>query len=224
MVQDLPLYTKSEIGKLSQAGARTVSRWYEGYTVNRGGKTIEYPAWMCQPKNGMYSFVDLIELWFVKRFQEHGVPLHRIRFVYQLMSERLKTIHPFLRKNSWTVVSRTILAADLAGDPDARVNYEVGSGQGFLEQIVLEFGDKVEFDQDDFVSRWFPFGKGGLVEVDPSVCFGYPVVSGTRIPTKSVAGLWKSEGKDFCGTAKAYGISEDQVRAAVKLEAEYHLN
>lgn len=222
--QERPLYSRRDIGRLIGMRSNSIARWYDGYSTRRNGKVIVYPAWMHQPKDGLLSFTDLIELWFVRKFQQHKVSLPRIRSTYKMMSERLKTEHPFLKKNLWIVASSSILAVDASDDPDAKVISDPESGQLYLDKIILEVGDKIEFDQDDFARRWFPLAKSKPVQVDPDICYGRPVVAGTRVLTSLVYSLWEAEEHNNEFVKSSYDLSDEQLQAALELERALRSN
>jgi uncharacterized protein (DUF433 family) len=52
-----------------------------------------------------------------------------------------------------------------------------------------------------------------LISQDPKVCFGKPVIKGTRIPVYILVGLL-AEGVEVREIAQDYEISEEEVRAA----------
>ena len=214
--QESPLYEMNEAGRLLNISPRTIHRWYEGFEVVKRGSVIRYPAWMHQPQDGILSFWDLIELWFVKRFQNHKVPLHIIRSTYRIMGDKLKSKHPFLRKNEWLIVGRSILAANLADDPEAII--EPATGQLYLDKIALEVGKSIEFDPDNFVRRWFPLGSDRPLVVDPEMNHGFPAVPGRRISSKHIYQLWGAENKDSEVVKSAFNISQSEFEAAIEWE------
>lgn len=164
------------------------------------------------------SFTDLIELWFVRQFQKHRVPLEKVRSTYRLMSEKWDTPHPFLKKNLWLVVGKRILAVDIANDPDATVVSDPESCQLYLDKIALEVGNKIAFDDQDFACQWFPLGKAKPIVVDPAFGYGVPTIKGHRLRSKDVYQLWKAENEDVELVCEAYDITPEEVEAAVTWE------
>ena len=217
ILQNQPLYERSTLARMLGMDTRTIKRWFEGYDKTVKGVQIHYPAWMHQPEGGLLSFTDLIELWFVKQFQKHRVPLSTIRSTYRTMSERLKCDHPFLLKNLWLVVSKKILVVDIAHDLEATIS-DPGSLQLYIDQIVLDVGNKIEFDDADFARQWYPLGKEQAVVVDPTHGYGQPTIKGRRLSTRDVFHLWKAEGENTRLVSDAYEITPEEVKAAVAWE------
>ena len=54
-------------------------------------------------------------------------------------------------------------------------------GQLALNEIVEGLSDVLDYDADGVAGRWWPFGRGRAIVLDPRQGFGAPVVSGTRI-------------------------------------------
>ena len=160
-----------------------------------------------------------MELWFVQQFQKHRVRLETIRSTYRLMSEELKTPRPFLKRTQWLVVGQRILAVDIAKDPAATIVSDPCSLQLYLNEIVLEVGDKIEFNAQNFACQWFPLGKAQPIVVDPSVGYGQPTIKGHRLGTREVFSLWKAEDQDTGLVCEAYDITPEQVKAAVAWES-----
>lgn len=197
---------------------RTIRRWFDGYTTSRQGVKIEYPAWMNQPDGDLLTFTDLIELWFVKQFQVHGVRLPRIRSTYHKMAQELRCPHPFLKKNYWLVVSKNILTVDVASDRTNRIVSDPESRQLYLNEIALDVGNKIEFDPDDFARRWFPLGRNRPIQVDPAMGHGETTITGRRLRTKDIFNLWKAEDQDNSLVKEAFRLSEDELEAALEWE------
>ena len=217
MLQNQPLYERTTLARMLHMDTRTIKRWFEGYNKTVKGVQIHYPAWMHQPEGKLLSFTDLIELWFVQQFQKHRVPLSTIRSTYRTMSERLKCDHPFLRKNLWLVVSKKILVVDIARDLEATIS-EPESNQLYLDQIVLNVGNMIEFDDQDFARQWYPLGRQQPVVVDPMMGYGEPTIKGRRLRTRDVFNLWKAEGENTELVSEAYEITPEEVKAAVAWE------
>ena len=53
------------------------------------------------------------------------------------------------------------------------------------------------------------------IEVDPDRCHGKPVIAGTRVLVRTVLGAKLAAGDSSQRVAEAYGITEQDVRAAL---------
>ena len=57
------------------------------------------------------------------------------------------------------------------------------------------------------------------VVIDPKVCHGKPVLRGTRMPVSLVVGSLAG-GMDFEDVEREYGLTRNQIRAALKFAGE----
>jgi uncharacterized protein (DUF433 family) len=57
------------------------------------------------------------------------------------------------------------------------------------------------------------------IEINPNVCHGKPVIAGTRVPVAIVVGSLAG-GMSFDEVRREYGVTEAQIRAALKFAGE----
>lgn len=57
------------------------------------------------------------------------------------------------------------------------------------------------------------------IVIDSRICHGKPVIRGTRVPVSLVVGSLAG-GMDFEEVEREYGLSRDQIRAALKFAGE----
>lgn len=78
---DRPSYPAAEAGRLVGLTASRVRRWLGGYGYSYGDAVRRQPPVLRRRETaGSYaSFLDLVDLLFVKRFLDHGVSLQRVR-------------------------------------------------------------------------------------------------------------------------------------------------
>ena len=94
--------------------------------------------------------------------------------------------------------------------------YEVGAGtQGAFESVVRVYFSALTYDEIGVASAWRPFEH---VTLDPRIQAGAPCVTGTRIPTATIARVLESEPAEEI--AQEYGITIDEVEAADKFEQQ----
>ena len=60
---------------------------------------------------------------------------------------------------------------------------------------------------------------GAGIEVDPAIMHGVPVIAGTRIPVRLIVGHLAG-GEDFDALMRAYDLTAEQIRAALRYAAE----
>ena len=99
-----PSYTVAEAGRLVGLTAERVRRWLRGYEYSYGDAVRGQPPVVLQgrgPPSPYASFLDLVDLLFVKRFLDHGVSLQKVRRALDEAREVLGTNH-FARQTFFT--------------------------------------------------------------------------------------------------------------------------
>ena len=116
---DSPTYSPALAGRLVGLRPERVRRWLEGYHYN-------YPARTGRPKiikrkdplvrregareSRFASFLDIIELLFVKRFVDHGISIQKVRNALFEVEEILgSSAHHFAQQHFWTDGSNVYL-------------------------------------------------------------------------------------------------------------------
>ena len=97
---DKGIYSIPDAARLIGINTRSISRWARGYHYPRSGTVRKSPPVFradIEPYEGRYalSFLDLMELRWVKAFREHGLSFYKIRIAATRAAAILKTHHPF---------------------------------------------------------------------------------------------------------------------------------
>jgi uncharacterized protein (DUF433 family) len=165
------------------------------------------------------SFLELMELRVIRILvDELGVPLQTVRKKALLAQREFNTRYPFASRTVFAE-GRRIFAGVAGGENDADV-IELASGKTHQIQWARLYEPvmrEVQFDPEtSFARRWWPFGPGIPVVLDPAVMFGAPVIAGSRLRTVVAARMARADGEE--ATAAAYRISPDGIRAALQFE------
>ena len=99
-----PSYAAAEAGRLVGLTAERVRRWLRGYGYSYGDAVRGQPPVVRQGRglpSPYASFLDLVDLLFVKRFLDHGVSLQKVRRALDEAREVLGTNH-FARQTFFT--------------------------------------------------------------------------------------------------------------------------
>jgi uncharacterized protein (DUF433 family) len=197
---------------LRRARAR---QWFEG----RSDDPIPDPVFRSDYElaNGIrsISFLDLVELFVGGRLREHGISLPFLRRVHGELQVKWRTKHPFSRKEIRTDGKR-IFAYDLDEFEQGQV-HDVRTGQMVFTRIVLPTLKKIEYDRaTNLAMRW---RLAPLVVLDPTVCFGKPIIEPIGITTHVLAASYYANGQNAKAVASWFEIKEIHVRAAVEYEA-----
>lgn len=162
------------------------------------------------------SFLQLIELLFIKPFLNHGISLQRIRSALEEAKEILGTVH----------VAHHVFFAD-GTDVFRRVRDEgdailhlLSGGQWAIAPIIEELAKQIDFSDapNQYARRWYPPGYGGTIVVDPAVSFGGPSLAGRRISTANIYDLFVAEDGSYRAVREWWGLTKKEVDAAVRFE------
>jgi uncharacterized protein (DUF433 family) len=211
------LYTPSEAARL--AGLRTdrVRRWLKGYDyTTKDGHRSASPLVTGYDAQRAVSFLDLIEVLFVRAFLKHGVSMHTIRLAAEAARDEFKTDHPFCI-HRFETDGRTIFAR-VKDEVDDEKLVDMARRQVVFSHVFHPLLKQLEFDADSQrVARWWPLGKGKHVVIDPGVSFGEPVISTKGIPTRILSAPVLA-GRTHKAVADWYEVPVREVHAAVAFE------
>ena len=213
------LYSPAEAARLVGISSSRARRRIQGYRFEyetRAGKRRSHSAPIIHtdlPKIGelvAVSFLELIELRVVAAFLRRGVPMRKIRRAFKHASRILEVGHPFALQKFKTDGKGIFMNRD-----EFHVLLELSGGQYAFPEILNDYLDQIEFDDvTDLAKRWWPLGRNKPIVIDPAVAFGTPVISGTRIPVRTILDALKAgeTKKAVCGW---YDIPSQSVTSAI---------
>lgn len=211
------LYSLPAAGRLLGADPHDLHRWAFGY--ERAGRWYEPaidPDFEEVAGERALTFLDLVELMFIKGLRDAGHSLPRIREAHRVLSSLLKTEHPFALKRAFSDPAGIYALLEREDKEDLLIELK-GAGQIAMLPALHRYLNQLEFDVDELAQRWYPAGPATPVVVDPRVSFGAPVVAGTRIETAAIAELY--DGDDSLEEiAWLYDLEPAQVNAAIEFE------
>lgn len=185
------IYTPADAAALLKAPPAEIRRWAFGYERTRRGEKVWYDPLIrtdlpeIEGKRAL-TFVELVELMFIKGFREAGVAWNAVHEAAAVAARIFESGHPFAMRRFFadpTGVYASLREAD-GGESLVRL---AGAGQHVFERIVRPYLGQLEFDPLDAPVRWWPKGKQEGVLVDPAISFGAPLVEEVGIPTRTLA-------------------------------------
>lgn len=219
---DAPTYSIAQTGRLADMPRWTVRRYLKGYryevSPERSSEKRFQPGVVEQsrPDIPYASFLDLIDLLFVKEFLRRGFSLQFLRRALKEAKEYLGSRH-FARSVFWTSSHDIILQLPVEGHMIALMT----GGQHAIPQIVSKLSDKLDFEEITeygFVRRWYPLGKKGKIVIDPLISFGRPTLIGRGVATSNIYDLYLGENKSMPLTSEWFNIPIPEIKAAVHFE------
>lgn len=205
----IPLYTPGEAALYTGLSTTTVRRWALG-DKNR-------PPILKKRATDQHSltFLDLVELDLVGRLRREGVPLKEIEALYRAFLAVDAVENPLSCSQEIYRFGNRLVSVDHENE----TAHELTRGQYNFFEIVLEFGRKLDFDQDKRAIRFYPDEERAVV-IDPSIRCGTPTLKDTRVDTSAVYELFRAEDDDAEAVASWYDLPVASVRAAVAWETQ----
>lgn len=157
------------------------------------------------------SFLDLIGLEMVCRFRDEGASLQRVRKVLEGMQARFPDLrHPLAQEAFYTDGHSVWI------DFDGHVEEIVGNLKGHMaiREAIKSFAEEIRF-VDGRATSW---SVAPLIEVDPRVSFGDPVIRGTRIPVRSIVSCLGVDSPER--VARGFEVSLEEVEACAAFASQ----
>ncbi len=220
-----PSYTVAEAGRLVGLTGERVRRWLRGYQYSYGDTVRDQPPVVLQGRGAASpyaSFLDLVDLLFVKRFLDHGVSLQKIRRALDEAREVLGTSH-FARQTFFTDGGAIFLrlkesAHRVRGDAILEL---MSGGQWVIAPVIRQLARQIDFGSPEgLASRWHPLGRDRPVVLDPMVSFGAPSIAGRGVKTININDLYMAEGESLEPVRAWWGLTDMEIQAAVEFERQ----
>ena len=219
-----PAYSVAEAGRLAGLAAGRVRRWLRGYEYTYDDTVRgQPPVLQGHPAESTYaSFLDLVDLLFVKRFLDHGVSLQKVRRGLDEARRLLGTDH-FARQTFFTDGGSIFLSVQegVAGELGDAILELMSGGQWVIAPVIRELAQQIEFESPEGLARrWYPLGRNRPVVLDPMVAYGAPSVAGRGVKTTNIHDLYVAEGENLASVRAWWELSDDEIRAAVDFERQ----
>jgi len=220
---DIPMYSSAMAGRLVGLTSGRVRRWLKGYefaySVGAGEIRKRHQEPVVRPsrvrETGYASFLNLVDLLFVKKFLDHGLSLQKIRRALIEAREIVGGYH-FAHRNFFTDGKDVYL--QVAEDGEALLEL-LSRGQWVIAPIIQQLAHQIVFDEPTgLAERWYPLGPEGLVVLDPRILFGRPSLVGRGVPTAAVYDFFVGEKENVKRVCSWMDLDEREVEVAVKFE------
>lgn len=218
-----PAYSIAEASRLVNMKPWTARRYLRGYEyeysyLGHTQRNIQPPVVKDKVDKETYaSFLDLIDLVFVREFLKRGFKLPTLRKALDEAREYLGTPH-FGRNVFFTSGSQSII---LQLPKDGSMVALLTGGQSAMPNIIESLSDKLEFEnitEFGFAYKWYPNGKDNLIVIDPEVSFGRPTLVGRGVATNNIYDLFLGENSRIDSVSNWFNIPPREIEAAVQFE------
>jgi uncharacterized protein (DUF433 family)/GNAT superfamily N-acetyltransferase len=215
------LYTISEAARIVGVKSADLRQWLRDYTYSVRG--VEYRrrpfVERTLPEDpNIVTFLELIELLFIKLFRSQGVSMRLIRAAAERAAERWGTDYPFAVKRFDT--DGKYIFATLQNDSGEPIALEeLSRGQLALDRVIRPFFRKLDYEGNADALRFWPMERDGRVVLDPHRQFGQPIDAETGVPTRVLfAAVKANEAESLRAIADWYEVPIAAVEAAVEYE------
>lgn len=213
-------YTAAEAARLISLPSHQINRWLGGYTYAHGNKKTKMPPlWVPDLPKGdnqiELSFRDLMELRFVKAFIDAGLSVKTVRNCIEYARECIKSERPFSSRKFRTDGKTIFLeSAKRSGDHDL---LDLKNHQYAIKDAISQSFKDIEVNAD-IVVKWWPYEGKKTIVVDPTRCFGQPILDKYAIPTATLLSAVKAEGENYNLVSKYFDIPVPTIKEAVLFE------
>lgn len=201
------LYSIPDASRLLGARVNNVRRWLD--------PKEHLVARVFDIREQTISFIELMELHFIKLFRDEGVALPTICCAAKTAAQQFSTLYPFAL-HRFDTDGQTIFATLIKSAKKPALIEDLKHGQYVFETIVRPFFKKLEYDKDEAIRFW-PLGTSGRVVLDPERQFGKPIDAQTGVPATALYRAVQA-GDDPVFVANWFEVPLEAVRAAIAFE------
>ncbi len=202
-------YTAADASRILRVPYAKANYWFNYYAKQRLPSTAHYTYHVKIKGIAAVSFLTLMEMVVFYTLKERGIKTSRIMEAHTVMSEFLKTPHPFAMENIY-INEKSLLFGNEEQllTADARL-------QTVLIKVLKPSINRIQFDDDKIASKFYPLGKNKSVVVNPENQFGQPVIEGTNILIQTIYNLLRaSESKK--SVARLFDLSTNQIEDVIE--------
>jgi len=215
---DIPMYSTAEAARLVKLSPWRIRRWLKGYDYMYDS-ILHHQQPVIQRRtasdSNYASFLDLIDLLFVKEFIDVGISLQKIRKALNEAARILGTDH-FAKQNFFTDGNNIYLQVQEEGDAILQL---LKGEQWVIAPIIKDLAKQIDFDvPTGFAYRWYPMGRKSLVVLDPTVSFGRPSIVGKGVSTANIYDLYVAENNKIDRVSSWMNLSRSEIIEAVRFE------
>jgi uncharacterized protein (DUF433 family) len=206
--REIPAYGIIEVADYLRIPRKTVEYWVSG------GRSPLVPVPSTSPPR--FSFMNLLECHILSAMRWKGVRVEKVRRALDYIGRQWPSKHPLLDQLFQTD-GIDLFVAKL---PDEIINVSRQGQLGF-KNILETFLERIELDASRIAAKFFPFveekkpGEPKIIEINPSVAFGRPVIAGTGITADIIAGRFAAR-ESVAALAEEYERPPGEIEEAIR--------
>lgn len=219
-LRDSPAYTLAEAARYLKLAPATLRSWVLGrdYPTADGGAHFHPLILPATAQPLLLSFWNLIEAHVLRSLRtDHGVSVQALRQSLDYAQRQLHINRLLLRKELCTNARQVFL------DSYGQLINLSASGQLAMRRLLEEHLKRVEWDDDMFPIRLYPFISTNTltadrpIAIDPQISFGRPVLLRMSISTAAIADRIDA-GEPVDDLAADYDLTPAEIEQAVLYE------
>jgi uncharacterized protein (DUF433 family) len=215
-----PIYYPAEVSRLIKISTTRINRWLKGYSYVYDAQYVKKPPVIKGTPDkdsyeGYASFLDLIELLFIKQFLDYGISLQKLRKAFDEAKKILNV--PYLAHQVFFTDGNNIC---LKVKQKGAILELLSGGQWVIKDIIVQLAHQIDFDRvTQEARRWYPPEGKRLVIIDPRYSFGQPIIKDKGIKTEIIYDFYLSENKNIDIICKWYNLTPEEVNAAINFQS-----
>jgi uncharacterized protein (DUF433 family) len=209
---EMPNYTLAEAVRYFHVPFSTVEYW-----------TAEPNALVRLNSKHMLSFKNLVEFYVLEGLRHiHNLKTRAIRAAVEDLLQHENSRHPLADYELKTMNDKYLVFLKNGAIVNSTLR-----GQYEIPEWTAAYLRRVDRDPSGLAQKIYPFTKKGQLKVnaepprtvliDPNVCFGLPVLTGSRIKTGFLASRYRG-GDSVPVIAKSYDRPVGQIKEAIEWE------
>ena len=217
-VREVPMYNLAEAARYLKMNQGRLRNWFVGYWYPTGSgerRWADAVLKMADQDSRVLSFYDVASAHIVLGFRRKRVPLKVVRQAIQYyITEIDPQRYPLLSEDFYSFGKDIII--EKMGEYISLGKH----GQLAISKVVEKYLDRIERDPHTklpvrFAPVFSPSLRGrDLIIIDPNVCYGRPVIRGTRITAEFIYKRNRS-GERVSSLAKDYQLSKRVIEEAI---------
>lgn len=212
-IRERPYYTAGELALYSGIKPGCLRAWIRRH---KGDIIRQHVG----SRGAVYSFMNLVEAYIVSLLKEKGVTMQRIRKgIDYLANAHPEIVHPLANFKYLSTDGRDLFKDDSQGGCYSASE----NGQYVIPDIMDNYLWRFKLGEDGLPVLFTPpRGSANASDrnkadicINPRVLCGQPVIAGTRIPARMIAGLFEA-GESMDALVADYQLTQEQVQAAIR--------
>jgi len=219
-IRNVATYPVADAARYLAIPAGTLRSWLHGrtYPTANGNKYFEPLIHLPDGSRPQLSFTNLVEAHVLRVIrQNHKVRLDKVRTALDYVEQKFGLPYPLARAQFQTD------GVDLFVESVGQLINASQDGQLAMQKTLQQLLQRIEWDEEGLAQRLFPLIRlqqadaPRVLEIDPRLSFGRPVVVNTGIPADMIIDRFRA-GESLESLADDYDFSRQQLEEILRYE------